>query len=164
MMRTLMVLVMACGSTTTAPPPHTQATRVITPRTKLPAAIVPLVPQHGIYAAGGGLMSAPWRVVVDTDANTIFAGSSQSANSPSFGKLEHENTKPLTPPNKQHLMQLANDAWTEAPDRPRDPTADYDEIVVVADGDDTFFLQGYGPIHRPLAMKLIEEVRAAGAL
>ncbi len=162
-MRTLVVLVMACGSTAT-PPPKPHVARVITPRTKLPAAILPLVPQHGIYAAGGGLLSAPWRVVVDTDANTIFAGSSQTANSPSFGKLEHENTKPLTPPNKQHLMQLANDAWTEAADATHSPTADYDEIVVVADGDDTFYLQGYGPIHRPLAMKLIEEVRAAGAL
>jgi hypothetical protein len=169
MMRTLVVVMMlvACDAGAPAPPVPTTPTktRTVTPRSKLPPAIQPLVPQHGIYAAGGGLMSAPWRVVVDTDANTIFAGSSQTPNSPSFGKLEHEDTKPLTAPNKQHLMQLANDAWSEVPPNEHpDPTGDYDELIVVADGDNTFYLEGYGPIHRPRAMKLIEELRAAGAL
>ena len=61
-------------------------------------------------------------------------------------------------------MDMASSVWTE----PRlttldDPTADYDEILVVADGDDVL-PAGLRPIHRPLAAKLIIELRAAGAL
>ena len=53
-----------------------------------------------------------------------------------------------------------------SPPRPSraEPTADYDEIVIVCDGDDCFFLEGYGPIKRPAAAKLIEMLRAAGGL
>jgi hypothetical protein len=169
MLRALLVMMLlSCGnesgqSTTTPSKPLAQ--RPITPRNKLPPVIQPLVPKHGLYAAGGGLMSSAWRVVVDYDANTIYAGSSAQPNSPSYAKMDKENTTPLTPPNKQHLSQLANDAWTEAPPTtPPSPTADYDEVFVIADGDDTFFLQGFGPIRRPLAAKAITELRAAGAL
>jgi hypothetical protein len=169
MLRLLLVVVPlvigACGDTSSPTTPTKPAKREITPRAKLPVAIQPVVPKHGIYAAGGGLMSPPWRVVVDTDADTIYAGSSTQANAPSMDKLEKESTKPLTPANKQRLMDMASSVWTEPrPTTLDDPTADYDEILVVADGDDTFYLQGFGPIHRPLAAKLITELRAAGAL
>jgi hypothetical protein len=61
--------------------------------------------------------------------------------------------------------ELAADAWAEPPpSQPPVGTADYDEILIIADGDDTFFLQGFGPIRRPAAAKLIEMLRAAGAL
>jgi hypothetical protein len=166
-MRTLLVIVAlaACGGNPPAPVPPPLTARPITPRAKLPAAIQPFVPQHGIYAAGGGLTSAPWRVVVDTDANTIYAGSSVQQNASSIGKLDREATNPLTVPNRDHLMKLANQAWLEAPPAtPLEPIADYDEILVVADGDDTFYLDGYGPIHRPIAASLIQDLRAAGAL
>ena len=45
-----------------------------------------------------------------------------------------------------------------------DPTADYDEIFVVLDGDDAFYLQGFGPIRRPVAAQAIIEFRAAAGL
>jgi len=161
------LLLVACTDHAAPPPakPLSSAQRPITARAKLPANLIPLVPQHGIYVAGGGLTSAPWRVVVDDDANTLFAGSSKTANTPSFGKLEKESTQPLSPHNKDYLGKLADDAWREpAPATPPEPTADYDEIVIVADGDDCFFLEGYGPIKRPAAAKLIEMLRAAGGL
>lgn len=41
---------------------------------------------------------------------------------------------------------------------------DYDELVIVADGDDVFFLEGYGPIRRPIAAKAITELRAIAKL
>jgi hypothetical protein len=155
----------ACSGDTSAPVQKPTTQRQVTPRAKLPAAIQPLLPKHGIYAAGGGLTSAPWRVVVDTDAMTIFAGSSVQQNAPSFGKLDKEATNPLTAPNRDHLMKLAADAWSEPEPATRaEPIADYDEILVVADGDDTFYLEGYGPIRRTAAAKLLTDLRAAGGL
>jgi len=160
-----MLLIAGCADHSAPAKPATPAARAVTPRSKLPEKVAPLVPRHGIYAAGGGLTSAPWRVVVDDDANTIYGGSSRQQNASSLGKLETEQTKPLTPRNKELLGKLAADAWTEpAPATPPEPTADYDEIVIVADGDDCFYLEGYGPIRRPAAAKLIEMLRAAAGL
>lgn len=163
----VVLLVVACADHPSHVPTAPVA-RQVTPRSKLPEHVAPLVPRHGIYAAGGGLTSAPWRVVVDDDANTIYAGSSKQQNASSLGKLDSEQTKPLTPRNKELLGKLANDAWTEPPPaKPGETTADYDELVIVADGDDCFYLDGYGPItaaSRPHAAHLIEMLRAAGGL
>lgn len=139
--------------------------RPITPRAKLPAAIQPLLPKHGVYVAGGGLVSSAWRIVIDLDARTIYAGTADRSNAPSFGPMDKESTKELSPRNQELLMGLANAAWAEPPatDPPR-PTADYDEIFVVLEGDDTFFLEGFGPIRQPAAAKAIVEIRAAAGL
>lgn len=162
-----LLLMVSCGSSSPPandPKPPSNAPRAITPRAKLPAAIASLVPTHGVYIAGGGLVSAPWRVVVDYDKKTIYGGTSKAAG-PSFGKLEKESTKELSPRNEVLLVKLAEDAWREPPPRvPPDPTADYDEIFVVLDGDDTFYLEGYGPIRQPLAAKAIIEFRAAAGM
>ena len=142
-----------------------QAKRPITPRSKLPDVIQPLVPKHGIYAAGGGHVSSAWRVVIDTDARTIFGGTASKPNTPSYGPMDKQTTKQLTPANEQLLTKLADDAWTEpGPATPPSPTVDYGEIFIVLDGDDTFFLEGYGPIRQPLAAKAIIELRAAAGL
>jgi hypothetical protein len=137
----------------------------ITPRSKLPDAIRPLLPAHGVYIAGGGLVSSAWRVVVDYDNKTIYGGTAKASNAPSFGKMTKEATSPLSPRNEVHLTKLAEDVWREAPPKdPPDPTADYDEIFVVLDGDDAFYLQGFGPIRRPVAAQAIIEFRAAAGL
>jgi hypothetical protein len=139
--------------------------RPITPRSKLPPALLPLLPRRGVYAAGGGLMSSAWRVVLDLDAKTLYGGSAAADNAPSFGKMDKESTRPLTPANEQRLMQLAYAAWLEPrPGAPPAPTADYDEILIVLDGDDTFYVQGFGPIRRKLAAETITELRAAAGL
>lgn len=165
------VLVAACGGTEpsaqqpTPAPNGTVAQRPITPRAELPTAIAPLLPKNGIYVAGGGAVSTPWRIVVDLDAKTIYAGSSSTTSAPSFGPMEREATKELSARNGSHLMGLAHAAWNEAPPKaPLDATVDYDEILIVLEGDDTFFLQGYGPIKRPAAAKAIVEIRAAAGL
>ena len=146
-------------------PPTPTTNRALTPRSKLPAAIQPLLPRHGIYVAGGGLMSSSWRIVVDTDADTIVAGTDPRVNSPSNGPAPKRSQRALSPRNKVLLTRLAEDAWREpAATTPPDPTADYDEILVVLDGDDAFFLEGYGPIRQPLAAKAIIELRAAAGL
>ncbi len=63
------------------------------------------------------------------------------------------------------MTKLGEDVWREAPPKEAvNPTADYDEIFVVLDGDDAFYLQGFGPIRRPVAAKAIIEFRAAAGL
>ena len=159
-------LMTACGGD--KPPPRSTAnanTRPITPRTKLPAAIQPLLPRHGVYVAGGGLVSSAWRIVLDLEGKTLYAGTASASNAPSFGPMDKESKKNLSQRNEQLLMELANAAWTEAPpDEPADPTADYDEVFIVVSGDDAFYLQGFGPIRQPLAAKAIVELRAAAGL
>lgn len=150
-----------------APPasPRVAPARTITPRAKLPAAVLPLLPKHGVYVAGGGLVSSAWRVVLDLDARTIYGGSTARANAPSFGPMDKEATKDLSPKNQELLMGLANAAWAEPPaTEPPRPTADYDELFIVLEGDDTFFLEGYGPIRQPGAAQAIVELRAAAGL
>ena len=163
----LAVCVMAaCGGEQPPPRAATNATtRPVTPRSKLPAAIQPLLPRHGVYVAGGGLVSSAWRVVLDLEAKTLYGGSASTSNAPSFGPMDKELKKDLSPRNEQHLMELANAAWTEVPpDEPLDPTADYDEVFIVVSGDDAFYLQGFGPIRRPHAATAIVELRAAAGL
>lgn len=156
----------ACSTPAPSPqPPATGGKRVITPRSKLPAAIQPLLPARGVYIAGGGLVSSAWRVVLDLDKKTIYGGTATRANAPSTGRMDKEDTRDLSPRNEVHLTKLAEDVWREIPpEGAPDPTADYDEIFVILDGEDAFFLQGYGPIRRPLAAKAIIEFRAAAGL
>ena len=159
-------LMAGCGGEQPAPRTTTNAnTRPVTPRSKLPLEIQRLLPRHGVYIAGGGLVSSAWRVVLDLEAKTLYGGSASAANAPSFGPMTKESRKDLSPRNEQLLMELANAAWIEVPpDEPIDPTADYDEVFIVVSGDDAFYLQGYGPIRRPLAAKAIVELRAAAGL
>lgn len=163
----LLVIVLGCGeSPAPVQKPVVTAKRTsITARAKLPEAIQKLLPMHGVYIAGGGMVSSAWRVVVDYDKKTIYGGTAKQTNAPSFGAMSKETTNPLSPRNEVHLTRLAEDVWREEPPKePVDPTADYDEIFVVLDGDEAFYLQGYGPIRRPIAAQAIIEFRAAAGL
>jgi hypothetical protein len=160
--RVVLIVLVACAAP--QEPRIRRAEVVITSRAEVPAEFKTLVPQHGVLLAGGGDKSPVFRIVVDTDAKTIYTGKAPPA-TPLHAALPDERTRELTPPNEQHLMQLANDAKAEpAPAQPPERVRGYDEIFVVADGDSVFFLQGRGPITRPLAIKAIEALRAAAAL
>lgn len=166
----LALLVLACGCADKAaappaqPPAQPTAERRLTPREKLPEVVKPLLPQRGFYAAGGGLVSSAWRVVVDRDAKTIYGGTAAGPNAASFGKMDKEATRPLSQRNDAHLTEVCEAAWREAPVPATDAMADYDEILIIVDGDNAFFLQGFGPIKSPAAAKAIEELRAAAGL
>jgi len=154
---------LACGG---APAPHQPAssTRQSIARRELPTELQPLVPRHGAVTTGGGVKSPVFRVIVDTDAKTIYTGSAP-AGSTLAGKLPAERTRELTPANEHHLMQLCADAWSEpAPVTAPERVAGYNEYLIVADGDEIFFVDGRGPITRPAAARAIEALRAAGAL
>lgn len=137
---------------------------VYTTRAQVPAEFAKLVPQHGVLLAGGGEKSPVFRIVVDTDAKTIYTGKAPAA-TPLHSALAEERTRELTPPNENLLMRLAFDAKNETPPaQAPERVQGYDEILVVAEGDSVFFLQGQGPITRPRAIKAIEALRAAAAL
>ena len=144
-----LLLLSACGG---SPPPKQQTPqmRPSIARRELPPELAPIVPKHGAVATGGGTKSPSFRVVIDTDAKTIATA---------------EKSRELTPRNEQYLMKLCADAWNEpAPATPPDRVEGYDEFLIVADGDEVFFLEGHGPITRPAAAKAIEALRAAAAL
>lgn len=158
------VLVGCGGAATQSEPAQPVQMRPTIPRNELPKEIQGFIPKHGIYLAGGGTSSTVFRVIIDTDAKTIYTGTAP-AGTPLHGTLAEERTRELTPANEQHLMQLASDAWTERPPAGESsPVAGYDEYLVIADNAELFFLHGQGPIQRPLAVKAIAEIRAAAAL
>ena len=162
--RLLVALVVVVGCAAPQEPRIRRAEVVYTSRAEVPAEFAKLVPKHGVLVAGGGDTSPVFRIVVDTDAKTIYTGKAPPA-TPLSDALPEERTRELTPANEQHLMHLANDAKVEpAPAQPPERVKGYDEIFVVADGDSVFFLQGRGPITRPRTIKAIEALRAAGAL
>ena len=57
--------------------------------------------------------------------------------------------------------RASRSSWVERkpPTAPPHPTADYDELLVIGDGKDTFYLDGYGPISQKAAASVIAELR-----
>ncbi len=158
----VMLMLVACAAN--PPPRPRQPDRATVSRADVPVAIQKLLPKHGVLLAGGGDKSPVFRIIVDTDAKTIYSGKAPPE-TPLHGALADERTRELTPPNEQHLMQLCMDAQSEpAPDVAPERVVGYDEILVIVDGDNVFYLPGRGPITRPHAVKAIEALRAAAAL
>lgn len=122
------------------------AKRPTTPREKLPAAIRPLLPTRGIYAAGGGLTSSSWRIIVDIDKGELVVGENPKVNSKSFGPMPRDHRVTLPRALVMELVGLADAAWRHRRALPPHPIADYDELLVLVDGDDAFKAQGYGPM------------------
>src|SRR5690606_23073982 len=125
MVAALALCTLACSSSPPPEPVH-PAPRPTIARRELPAEIQPLVPRHGVFLAGGGERSQVFRVIVDTDAKTIYTGKAPAA-TPLHGALADERTRELTPRNEKHLMRLCADAWSEPPAaRAPDPVEGYD--------------------------------------
>jgi hypothetical protein len=90
----------------------------------------------------------------------IRAGEGKKSGASSID-LPDERKKTLPEGELQALLDLADRAWREERSPNPHPTADYDEILILADGDDTFFLEGFGPLRGGAAEKLIAKLRAA---
>src|SRR5262245_43045821 len=118
MLARVVVVAVVVGCAAPQEPKIRRAEVVITSRAEIPAELQKLVPKHGVLVAGGGDKSPVFRIVVDTDAKTIYTGKAPPA-TPLHAALAEERTRELTPPNEQHLMQLATDAKNEAP--PKEP-------------------------------------------
>ena len=161
------VLFSTFGLLATVPPPPKEAPvtfdtspRRDRARAKLPKVIQPLVPKRGIYAAGGGLTSSSWRIGVNIDTNELIAGENPQVNSKSFEVMPR--TYRVTLPRKVviELVGLADKAWRHTSEPPDHPIADYDELLVVGDGEEVFKEQGYGPLQDGPAKTLLERLHA----
>lgn len=135
-----------------------QEPRKAEPCAGLPEAIRPLLPRQGIYAAGGGLTSSAWRVVLSLDGNLV-SGEARGAGKPSFGTMDQERARRIGGRKLAAVFDLADRVWREEREPTLSPTADYDEIIAIVDGDECFFLQGFGPIRGGAAAELIERLR-----
>jgi hypothetical protein len=130
-------------------------------RDSLPAALRPQLPVRGLYAAGGGIVSGAWRAVVDLDSQQLSWGRSASHGSSSIGAMEREGNAPLSSGDLTELIGLADTAWREPPEvDPPDPIVDYGEILVLCDGEQVFFHDGYGPITLPAAAAVLARLKA----
>jgi hypothetical protein len=130
-------------------------------REVVPDDVLALLPWQGIYAAGGGLSSPSWRVVVTLQGD-LRAGSNSRPGSSSTALVDKKRTK-IGGEVLAQLVALADAAWRERPARPAPPSADYGEILVVADGADVFLLDPKGPITAGPAAQLLARLKAAAA-
>jgi hypothetical protein len=150
----------SAGPSAASPPPApTNGGRRKTARVAIPAPLLPLLPVHGIYASGGGRTSTPWRVVVDLVAKNITSAVGNTAGIPPTDALDHPSTRPLTEAERLDLTGLAERAWREPMPVLDTPNGDYDEILVSVDGEDIFFLEGFGPIRPPEAALLVGKLK-----
>jgi hypothetical protein len=148
------------GSSPVKTTPDASAARASQPRAKLAAAIQPLLPKRGLYAAGGGFMSTPWRIVVELDDHgtaTLRAGKGTQRGGSSDGPMT-ETTRQLDAATTADVMDCGNRAWREKREPNLHPIADYDEVLAVLDGDDTFWLEGFGPIRGGAAEQCIAKL------
>jgi hypothetical protein len=161
----VVMLVVGCGACGGGEPrPTSPAPRRTFARSELPAEIVAVLPNHGVYLAGGGTRSAVFRVIVDTDGKAIYTGTAP-AGTPVLGAMAEGRTRALTPRNEEHLVGLCADARNEAAAQAAsNPVEGYEEWLVIANGDELFVLHERGPIKRPKAMRAVEALRAAAAL
>ncbi|MCA9562014.1 MAG: hypothetical protein KC561_00930 [Myxococcales bacterium] len=141
-----------------------QSPRPSVTRDTLPPPIQELLPTRAIYAAGGGLTSSAWRIVIDLDEDTIFLGRSEADNASTVGEMDREYSGAIPPTDLAVLIALADVTWREGYELPEDIIADYDEIIVLVDGDDAIMLEGFGPFRAPsAAFDLVEGLRAAAS-
>ncbi len=136
-------------------PEFARGERPTVPRDKLPKVVQPLLPGRGIYAAGGGLTSAPWRIRL-TLAGELRAGTAKAGGS--FVEMT-ERIKRLDETTLRGVIELADRAWREQREPNLHPTADYDEILIFVDGKDGWLVEGYGPLRGGAAEELVARLR-----
>lgn len=147
-----------------APPPQPRFSRApgrrATPRDRVPAVIREWLVDGTLYAAGGGLTSVPWRVVLSLEG-TLRAGVGDRPGGASHAALATLWATRLMELELQRILEIADRAWREARPPTRRPTADYDEVLAMRDGDDHFFAQGFGPLRGGAAEELVRALRRA---
>ncbi len=127
---------------------------------QIPDTIRPLLPKHGIYAGGGGSATTPWRAVVDLGAGTVTTATSKVVGLLPFQELDPPTTRPLSEAERTLLTNLAEHAWREPMPVLDHPTGDYGEVLVTVDGDQAFYLDGFGPITPASAAALVRDLKA----
>ncbi|HKA90599.1 MAG TPA: hypothetical protein VKE22_23220 [Haliangiales bacterium] len=147
----VVLLFLACAQR----PEFARGERPTIARDKLPKVVQPLLPERGIYAAGGGTISAPWRIRLTLDGE-LRAGAAKAG--ASFADMS-ETTAKLDEPALRGVLELADRAWREKREPNLHPTADYDEILIFVDGNDAWLVEGYGPLRGGAAEELVARLR-----
>lgn len=129
-----------------------------TPLSRVPEVIRAGLPNQAIYAAGGGLTSTAWRVVLEVSGR-VTAGRGDSPGGPSHGPLPITWSAGVPFAQVRELVQLADRVWREARSPNLHPTADYDEVLAMRDDGDVFFAQGFGRLRGGAAEQLIARLR-----
>jgi hypothetical protein len=170
MLSTLLSLFLLLGGTTAAPAGPDAAAptkaafsrkpRRAQPRTVLSDDLQALMPWQGIYAAGSGVASPAWRVVVTVEGD-LRAGSNAKPGSSPIALVDKKRRK-LEPAVLADLMKLADRAWREKRGKD-DENPEYSEMLVVADGADVFQLDGKGPVKGGAAEELVQRLKAEAA-
>ncbi len=145
--------------------------RATVPRDTLPEPLHALLPWQGIYAAGGGLVSPSWRVVVTLDGE-LRAGSNAKPGSSSIAVLDKKKRQ-LDPATLKQVIALADGAWRDKREKKRlDPASnkkglpsdvDYGELLVMVDGTEGYFFDAQGPIKGGAAETLVRLLQAEAA-
>lgn len=141
----------------------TDTPRPVQPRAELPAAVAERVPQRGIYAAGGGSTSTPWRIVVNFDVLSVDYAKSDELGGASYGDLAESWQWLVAYGEMAPLVTLADAVWREPAAPSDDPSVDYAEIIVLADGDEVRFIQPFGRFEATHARALVDALHALHA-
>lgn len=106
------------------------------------------------------MTSTPWRVVLRL-SGALTAGEGRRPAGASYGELARSWSARVDEVELRRIVEIANRAWREARPPNRRPTADYDEVLAMRDGDDYFFAQGFGPLRGGAAEELVRALRRA---
>ncbi len=113
---------------------------------KVPEQAKSLLPKKGIVLIGGGLMSAGSRAVVDIERKVLSFGKNNGANSTPYGKLPDEGSMAITDADFEKIINLANRIWeSEDSFYNMPPIADFNAIIILADGQEIKMINSYGP-------------------
>lgn len=132
--------------------------RRYTPLERVPEVIRTRLQNNSIYAAGGGLTSTPWRVVLSL-YGAVYAGVGDQAGAASHERLTHEWSARISDPELHRIVMVADRAWREQQPPNLHPTADYDEVVALRDPSGVFFAQGFGRFRGGALAELVAIVR-----
>jgi hypothetical protein len=126
---------------------------------KAPKVVRPHLPKVGVYAAGGGLTSAAWRVSVDLRSGDARFGSNPKANSPSYGRMARQAFATLPKDVITMLIARAESLQIAAIGVPGHPIVDYQELIVLTGANGCAVFDGYGPFVEGPARELITALR-----
>lgn len=144
-------------------PAFTKKPRKSAPRTSLSEPIQSVLPPQGIVVLGSGSDAAAWRVIVTLEGDFRSGSNARPGSSPI--ELVEKRKRKLDPEVLKEFLALADRAWREKPGKRNTdaPISDYDEMLVIVDGDETFFLDGHGPITSGFAGELVARLKAEAA-
>lgn len=150
-----------CLSAPVRPPPapfSREPGRIQTPIERIPEEIHRHLWPEGIYAAGGGSASAPWRISLSL-AGLLEAAESDERGARATGVLQRQWFVHVPAAAMREIVALADRTWRELRPQPRHPSTSYSEVLAIRDHRAAYFFDGRGAIRGGAAEALIARVR-----